>query len=71
MYIKDNGKAPTSIWGKPPSAISTIPVSYPLPEERWIGLEYLPGHWRSGFHPISSIRAWWTSRATMSDRPTI
>ncbi len=67
LYVKANSKTSTSIWLERLSAISTAParsMTYPIEPERLI----LPSLQASaplllGFHRISSIRAWSTSRA--------
>lgn len=66
-YVKANSNDSTSIWHRLWSVISTAPVKpYPVEREGLIDLSapdptLQPS--RSGFHPISSTRGWWTSRA--------
>ena len=74
IYVKGDKPRSTAIWQEMLSMISTAPASkYPLPQECYPDL--LPNPTSrpspSGFRRISSIRAWWTSKATASPAPKI
>jgi len=66
-YVKTNPSSLVSICRRVLSAISTVPTrTYPPPQELYPELLPALKPSPSGLHRISSIRAWWTSRATAS-----
>ncbi len=58
-YVKVSTSPLTSIWKKPRAVISTaLAKPYPLAQETFLGLQYLPGPSLSPICRLSLTRAW-------------
>ena len=69
-YVRVSKSRLISTWLKKLWVISTAPTTpYPAPQERWLGLEFLPGPSDSVSPPNSSITVYSTSRAVQFAPP--
>ena len=58
-YVKVSNSPLTSIWKKSRAVISTaLAKPYPLAQETFLGLQYLPGPSLLPICPLSLTRAW-------------